>query len=103
MIRLVLNESFSQETLVSKWNYAVHGRSPAFFDRAQKIRQSELETATKLRAIRCHKTQLKLSRKPFLRYAARPERLVKLKACYEPLPDDSISSISNPPPYLPLD
>jgi len=100
MIRLVLNESFSQETLVSRWSYAVHGRSPAFFDRAQTIRQSEIETATKLRAIRCHETQLKLSRKRFLRYAVRPERLVKLNACDEAVADGSISSISRRPHSL---
>ncbi len=100
MIRLVLNESFSQETPVSRWSYAVHGRSPAFFDRARIIRQSEIETTTKLRAIRCHETQLKLSRKRFLRYAARPERLVKLKACDEAIADGSISSISRRPHSL---
>jgi Uncharacterized proteins, LmbE homologs len=100
MIRLVLNEPFSQGPLVSRWSYAVHGRSPAFFDRAQTIRQSEIETATKLRAIRCHETQLKLSRKRFLRYAERPERVVKLKACDEAVGDGSISSISRRPHSL---
>ncbi len=100
MIRLVLNESSSQEMLMSRWSYAVHGRSPAFFDRAQTIRQSEIETATKLRAIRCHETQLKLSRKRFLEYAARPERLVNLGACDKTIADGSIGSISRRPHSL---
>ena len=93
MIRLVLSESFSQETFTSVWSYAVHGKSPAFFDRAGTIRQSESETASKLRAIRCHKSQLKLSRKRFLGYAARAERLVKLDTCDETAADGSITSI----------
>ena len=100
MIRLVLNESFSQKALMSIWSYAVHGRSPAFFDHAQIIRQSEIETATKLRAISCHETQLKLSRRRFLGYAARPERLVKLKACNGAIADGSIGSILRRPHSL---
>jgi LmbE family N-acetylglucosaminyl deacetylase len=78
MLRIVLHEFSINEREVSVWSYAVHGRSPIFFERAQKIRQSKTETATKLAAIRCHKTQLKLSRKRFLGYAVRPERLLKL-------------------------
>ncbi|HWN25240.1 MAG TPA: PIG-L family deacetylase, partial [Candidatus Sulfotelmatobacter sp.] len=69
MLRLVLSESFSEPVAaghMAVWSYAVHGRSPAFFDRAETICQSRIEASTKLRAIRCHKTQLKLSRKRFL-------------------------------------
>src|SRR5438046_392128 len=78
MLRLVLSESFSDPVATGQtavWSYVVHGRSLAFFDRAETICQSDIEAATKLRAIRCHKTQLKLSRKRFLGYAVRPERL----------------------------
>jgi LmbE family N-acetylglucosaminyl deacetylase len=95
MIRLALSNSCSGWAgRMSVWSYAVHGRSPAFFGRAQKVRQSEIETATKLQAIRCHKTQLKLSRKRFLGYAARPERFVKIGRCDKTIPDGSIVSAS---------
>jgi LmbE family N-acetylglucosaminyl deacetylase len=100
MIRLVLSESFSQDTFISGWSYAVHGKSPAFFDRAGIVPQSKSETATKLRAIRCHKTQLKLSRKRFLGYAARPERLVNLGVGDNTIVDGSISSMSREPNWL---
>jgi LmbE family N-acetylglucosaminyl deacetylase len=94
MIRLVLGESLSVEPAMSVWAYAVHGKSRAFFERSQSIRQSDIETAVKLRAIGCHKTQLKLSRKRFLGYAGRPERFLKLNAFEKIITDGSISSIS---------
>lgn len=37
-----------------------------------------IETAKKREAIRCHQTQIKLSRQRFLRYAARPERFLRV-------------------------
>jgi LmbE family N-acetylglucosaminyl deacetylase len=103
MLRLVLSESFLDRATTERmavWSYAVHGRSPAFFDRAETIRHSQSETATKLRAIRCHKTQLKLSRKRFLAYAHRPERLVKLGPDDMVITDGSIHSISRLPHSL---
>lgn len=100
MVRLVLSESFSPDTFISLWSYAVHGKSPAFFGRARIVPQSESERATKLQAIRCHKTQLRLSRKRFLGYAARPERLVKLAACDKTLTEGSISSVSRDSDWL---
>ena len=95
MLRLVLSESFSDPVATGQtavWSYVVHGRSLAFFDRAETICQSDIEAATKLRAIRCHKTQLKLSRKRFLGYAVRPERLVKLGARDKTIADGLITS-----------
>lgn len=100
MVRLVLSESFSQDTFASVRSYAVHGKSPAFFDRAQPVPQSKSETATKLRAIRCHKTQLRLSRKRFLGYAARPEHLLDLAAGDKTIADGSITSVSREPGWL---
>ncbi len=94
MLRIVLVEFFSNEPNLSVWSYCVHGRSPIFFERAQRLRQSESEMATKRAAIRCHKTQLKLSRKRFLAYASRPERLLKLEARDEINGDGSIRSVS---------
>ena len=97
MLRLVFSESFLDRSTTERmavWGYAVHGKSPAFFDRAETIRHSPAETAIKVRAICCHKTQLKLSRKRFLGYAHRPERLVKLGAHDKIITDGSIDSVS---------
>ena len=101
MLRLVLAELPGSQ--MSVWSYAVHGESPAFFARAEQHRQLEAETAIKLRAIRCHKTQIKLSRRRFLAYAARPERLLKLRARETTIADGSIRSISRQPHTLRLD
>ena len=100
MLRLVFSEYFSGKGAMSVWSYVVHGRSPAFFDRAESIRQTAIETATKLRAISCHKTQLKLSRKRFFDHAARPERLLKLSKWETTGADGAISSISRRPHSL---
>ena len=94
MLRLVLSECFLGETPMSVWSYVVHGKSPAFFDRAETVRQTAAETATKFRAISCHKTQLKLSRKRFLGHARRPERLGKLSRWETIRADGPITSIS---------
>src|SRR6516225_5221778 len=64
---------------VSQWNYLVHGRSRAFFERAAELSPSERETATKRDAIRRHQTQIKLSRRRFLKYATRPERFLRVE------------------------
>src|SRR5205085_12528073 len=61
MLRLVLSESFLDPMAAEQmtaWSYVVHGRSPTFFDRSGSICQSQREAAIKLRAIRCHTTQL---------------------------------------------
>ncbi|PYJ68985.1 MAG: hypothetical protein DME76_10490 [Verrucomicrobia bacterium] len=97
MLRLVLSESFLELVATGQmavWSYVVHGKSSAFFDRAETICQSRVEAATKLRAIHCHKTQLKLSRKRFLGYAGRRERLIKLCACDKTIGEGSIVSVS---------
>jgi GT2 family glycosyltransferase/LmbE family N-acetylglucosaminyl deacetylase len=94
MLRLVLAQFFPDESEMSVWSYAVHGKSPAFLDRTQKLRQSKTETAVKERAIRCHKTQLKLSRRRFLAYAARPERFLKLRLRESTLADGPFCWIS---------
>jgi len=79
---------------VSQWNYLVHGRSPAFFDRAAELSSSEVETATKRDAIRCHQTQIKLSRRRFLRYATRPERFLRVERESAVWCDGSVHSVS---------
>ena len=60
---------------IRRWSYLVHGRSANFFREAAVVPQSALQTDVKRRAIGCHETQLLLSRRRFLRYAARPEHL----------------------------
>ena len=94
MLRLVWSEYFLGNGATSVWSYVVHGKSPAFFDRAETVRQTAAETATKFRAISCHKTQLKLSRKRFLGHAGRPERLVKLSRWETIRADGPITLIS---------
>jgi len=103
ILRLALAEFSPDEFQPSVWSYAIHGRSHASFERAQQDRQSEAETATKIRAIRCHKTQLRLSRRRFLDYAARPERLVRLSSRELTIVDGPIRSISRRPRGLELD
>src|SRR5437870_11149544 len=78
MLRLVWSEYFSGNGATSVWSYVVHGRSPAFFDRAETIGPTAAETAVKLRAISCHKTQLRLSRTRMFEPARRPVGLVWL-------------------------
>ena len=77
MMRLIFADFLAPG--VSQWNYLVHGRSRAFFDNAVELSSSESEIAKKREAIRCHQTQIKLSRRRFLRYAARPERFLRVE------------------------
>jgi hypothetical protein len=65
-----------------------------FLDRAQELGQSKTETEIKQQAIRSHQTQLKLSRRRFLAYAARPERFLKLESCELTYTDGPIQGIS---------
>jgi LmbE family N-acetylglucosaminyl deacetylase len=102
MLRLVWANLLSDERRMPMWSYVVHGESRAFFNRAQNFPQSESEKAIKLQAIQCHKTQLKLSRSRFLKYAVRPECLLKLDAQEATIPDGSIQSISRQSPALHL-
>ena len=79
---------------MSIWSYAVHGKSGAFTNRAINLQQSKDEALTKVRAIRCHKTQLKLSQRRFLGYATRPEQFLKLRPREETVADGSIYSVT---------
>jgi LmbE family N-acetylglucosaminyl deacetylase len=94
MLRLVLGKLYPDGLPMSVWAYAVHGNSQAFSDRAQKLCPSKTEIAVKEQAIRCHKTQLKLSRRRFLAYAARPESFLKLESCESTVADGAIRWIS---------
>lgn len=60
---------------VRRWSYIVHGRDAEFLRDCKRLPQTPLQTDTKRRAIGCHQTQLMLSRRRFLSYAARPELL----------------------------
>jgi hypothetical protein len=92
MMRLILADFLAGE--VSQWNYLVHGHSPAFFDRAAELSPSEMETATKRDAIRRHQTQIKLSRRRFLRYATRPERFLRVERESAVWCDGAVHSVS---------
>jgi hypothetical protein len=92
MMRLIFADFVTSG--VSQWNYLVHGRSPAFFDRAAQLSQSEVEIATKRDAIRCHQTQIKLSRRRFLGYATRPERFLRVERDSAVWRDGAVHSVS---------
>jgi LmbE family N-acetylglucosaminyl deacetylase len=102
MLRLVLTNLYPYESPISVWAYAVHGKSKAFFDGAKELRQSKTETAIKEQAIRSHQTQLKLSRRRFLAYAACPERFLKLESRESTQADGTIRWISRQPHVLRL-
>jgi LmbE family N-acetylglucosaminyl deacetylase len=91
MMRLIFADFLTPG--VSQWNYLVHGRSPAFFDRAAELSPSELEAATKRDAICRHQTQIKLSRRRFLRYATRPERFLRVERDSAVWRDGAVQSV----------
>src|SRR5204863_2214743 len=101
MIRLIFADFVTQG--VSQWNYLVHGHSPAFFDRAAQLSPSEAEIATKREAIRCHQTQIKLSRRRFLRYATRPERFLRVERESAVWRDGAVYSVSRARDNLDVD
>ena len=92
MMRLIFADFVTQG--ISQWNYLVHGRSPAFFDRAAELSSSEVESTTKRDAIRCHQTQIKLSGRRFLRYATRPECLLRVERESAIWRDGAVHSVS---------
>ena len=75
IIRLALARVFALGAGPRHFTYLVHGRSAAFSKPAIPLLPSPTETEKKIRAIECHRTQTRLSRRRFLSYAARPERL----------------------------
>jgi len=101
MMRLIFADFLAPR--ISQWNYLVHGRSPAFFDRAAELSSSELETAIKREAIRCHQTQIKLSRRRFLRYAAHPERFLRVERKSAVWRDGAVYSVSRARDNLDVD
>jgi LmbE family N-acetylglucosaminyl deacetylase len=88
MIQLILPELVSNSITASAWTYAVHGNSRAFFSRAEPMKASDPEKLIKLQAIRCHATQLKLSKKRFLGYVERAESFLSWRAVKTTILDD---------------
>ena len=85
MLRVVLEKLPTPVRPQSICNFLVHGNSPEFFRRATALRQTPRETAAKIAAIDCHKTQLKLSARRFMAYASRPECFVSSGPnCHQP-------------------
>jgi LmbE family N-acetylglucosaminyl deacetylase len=99
MCRLLGNDLF-RDGETSLWNFAVHGKSALFRSRAAGLKGSEKETTIKLTAIRCHKTQLKLSRRRFLAYAARPEYFLRVHVGEVTTANGSARVISRQPQSL---
>ena len=93
VLRLALAELLPTAVDVSVWTYAIHGLKRASLEHVWLDRQSPSETARKTHAIRCHRTQLRLSHRRFLAYAERPERFIRL-AAEEPLASGLIRSFS---------
>lgn len=77
-MRLMHSELIADAAELTVWSYLVHGRSAAFSRSAATLSQSQTESEAKLTAIGCHKTQLLLSRRRFLRYAMRSEKFLNL-------------------------
>jgi len=60
---------------VRRWTYVVHGLNNDFRQNAETVPQTSAQADSKMRAIKCHGSQLMLSRRRFLGYAGRPELL----------------------------
>jgi len=93
MLSLVLQQLRENGWPVSVLSYAVHAHSAAFCARAYLLPQSAHETARKMQAVYCHQTQLKLSRRRFLSYAARPELWQPIEPGEAGTPEGSVRSI----------
>ena len=103
MIQLILHDLLSNGITTSAWTYSVHGNSRVFSSQAESMTASDPEQLTKLHAIRCHATQLRLSRKRFLGYADRPELFISWRAGKTAMLDDRfIRSITRRPTSLGL-
>jgi len=80
MLRVIHRSLLEDLSNLSVWSYQVHGRNATISHSVVTLSQSRNETATKSSAIKCHKTQLSLSRRRFLAYAKRPEKFRILTA-----------------------
>jgi LmbE family N-acetylglucosaminyl deacetylase len=78
-VGLMLNALFGHDGTgfqrVRRWSYIVHGRDAGFVRDSRTVPQTVSQAENKRRAIDCHQTQLMLSRRRFVGYAARPELL----------------------------
>ncbi len=93
LVRLALSQM--QRTMpVQLWTYLVHGHSETFFHSAAPLSQTEAEKLDKIRAIHFHRSQVTLSKRRFLGYAARPESFAPLQSIREPKGEGSLRSIS---------
>ena len=93
MLSMVLQKLRENGWAGSVWSYAVHKHSAAFSARACPLPQSVRETAKKMEAVYCHQTQLKLSRRRFLSYAARRELWQHVEPGQAGTPEGSVASI----------
>lgn len=79
LVRLAMQEVPSPLPF-ARWDFMVHGYDAEFSRGATQLRPTSEETIAKREAIRCHRTQLKLSRGRFMAYTSRPERLMNVSS-----------------------
>ena len=90
MLLVILGQIAPESVPQTVWQFAVHGKNAGFFADAEPIDATPREVATKVRAIQCHRTQLKLSRHRFLQYAERPERFLTFDGAPAPIPEAAL-------------
>ena len=99
---LILRQLAPGTRLESAWQFVVHGKNPVFFAHAGPVEGTRSEIAIKVRAIKCHQTQLRLSRKRFLDYAKRPERFLALHGAVLPPPAATLQIVARDERHLTL-
>ncbi len=98
---LVILRRIAPETAPDRtWQFAVHGKNAGFFADAEPLAGTPREVATKVRAIQCHRTQLRLSRNRFLRYAERPEQFLAFDGPPAAISEPGIQIVSREPQRL---
>lgn len=76
-LRLLARSRLPDPESIAAWSYIVHGGALNGGGSALALRGTATQTARKIEAIRCHATQMKLSRRRFLAYAERAESFVR--------------------------
>jgi len=97
MLGLLFSGSGSDLHQIQRWSYIVHGRAPGFLRNARAVPQMRRQAETKRRAISCHQSQLMLSRRRFLSYAARSELLLDIPPQEVAQKDRARARVMKPP------
>lgn len=94
LLRFAFDNFLPRHHQIQRLEYLIHGASASFAKAARGLPQTSLESEAKRRAIACHVTQVALSRRRFLAYAARPERFVLDEGKTGPVSDGPIRSFA---------